>query len=1095
MQSLASLGIVVTNVGINETNEALARLENRASNVQIATENLAKSTIKLEQGNKNASQTYDGMVAKLTLSRSAYDSLQMGLKGFSDEQIKHVQLLQQYSEGLKRAADVEKNLYNERYAKDKAFYEATLENAKRNAAEKLAIQNSLNKALQQSEASDRVKQNIQGNAFVSSTSPQIQALNQRMELESSIRVNGLHHIQTQEIQAAQAEIAIRKRLTDELLRLETLLRDGTISNRSQLNFQRSQALQTAEKEITANNKLIESQRALNSQLNEGVETHGRFEKSLGRVMTIMTAMVAYRAFSFLASLPAQVIATNVEFEKMQFTLTAMLGSVDAAKSKFKELLELDIKSPFDIEALTKGFNMLTSMGLQPTKIEMKSLTDYMAFVGADSNNLTGVITQLGQAWAKGKLQLQDMNIMVENHLPVISLLKEATGKTGAEILEMSKKGQLTHDIMRKLFVVMESRAPDFGAKAMNTMWGALSNLTTATQQFQAALLNDAGENKFKEFINDTSNLIFKLKDNIDLVIQTIVSGFKIAAIAVGTTFVGSLTTMATTATASFAILNLGIRSINFGVLILASYKVGEAIGEWANKFDAVRYVANEVVGEMLKKAATLKYYYDSVSLFLSAGSMKLNKGEQQDTITKNYEAELVALEKSKKEIGNSIVYKQALTETTRKYTDVVDKEEAILVKESAAHKKAATEAENHAKKLKDLLDRLHGETEEYKLSGIEKEYEKELRVNLKIAINEQEKALITLATQQKYEAKSNAEFNKLKNEEILKYKELTLSQKDYYEYKLKLNNPQFTNAQVKELSNWDSINKAQALFKSNASAIEKQSVGTGFNDLLSQNRTALNEGVINETQFKEQMRNLATAYNDEFIEPAHKSTQKMSEFAKQAARNMESSFAQFLYDPFKNGLKGMLSSFIDTIRKMAAEAAATRILDNLVGKKDSGSSGLLGTILKAVVGGVAGGIGGAASGATSGMNTSIPSNLGGAGTSGWASNMYTSHFASGGDFDGGLRIVGENGPELEATGKSRIFNAQQTKSILSGAGNSSGGTVNNVTIVIQAAKDETPEESGHKAAEAFMRSIARQEITTAARPQNQLNKTTKIGAF
>ncbi len=42
-------------------------------------------------------------------------------------------------------------------------------------------------------------------------------------------------------------------------------------------------------------------------------------------------------------------------------------------------------------------------------------------------------------------------------------------------------------------------------------------------------------------------------------------------------------------------------------------------------------------------------------------------------------------------------------------------------------------------------------------------------------------------------------------------------------------------------------------------------------------------------------------------------------------------------------------------------------------------------------------------------------------------------FASGGDHAGGLRIVGESGPELEATGPARIFNAQQTRQIL-GAG-------------------------------------------------------------
>jgi len=43
-------------------------------------------------------------------------------------------------------------------------------------------------------------------------------------------------------------------------------------------------------------------------------------------------------------------------------------------------------------------------------------------------------------------------------------------------------------------------------------------------------------------------------------------------------------------------------------------------------------------------------------------------------------------------------------------------------------------------------------------------------------------------------------------------------------------------------------------------------------------------------------------------------------------------------------------------------------------------------------------------------------------------------FASGGLFGGGLRIVGEKGPELEVTGPSRIYNAGQTAAMLSGAG-------------------------------------------------------------
>lgn len=55
-------------------------------------------------------------------------------------------------------------------------------------------------------------------------------------------------------------------------------------------------------------------------------------------------------------------------------------------------------------------------------------------------------------------------------------------------------------------------------------------------------------------------------------------------------------------------------------------------------------------------------------------------------------------------------------------------------------------------------------------------------------------------------------------------------------------------------------------------------------------------------------------------------------------------------------------------------------------------------------------------------------------------------FASGGLFRGGLRIVGENGPELEATGESRIWSNSDTRSMLSNIGNGRGGSDNREVI-------------------------------------------------
>lgn len=48
----------------------------------------------------------------------------------------------------------------------------------------------------------------------------------------------------------------------------------------------------------------------------------------------------------------------------------------------------------------------------------------------------------------------------------------------------------------------------------------------------------------------------------------------------------------------------------------------------------------------------------------------------------------------------------------------------------------------------------------------------------------------------------------------------------------------------------------------------------------------------------------------------------------------------------------------------------------------------------------------------------------------WATDNGWAKFARGGDHSGGMRLVGEEGPELENTGPSRVFNAATTKSML-----------------------------------------------------------------
>ena len=72
---------------------------------------------------------------------------------------------------------------------------------------------------------------------------------------------------------------------------------------------------------------------------------------------------------------------------------------------------------------------------------------------------------------------------------------------------------------------------------------------------------------------------------------------------------------------------------------------------------------------------------------------------------------------------------------------------------------------------------------------------------------------------------------------------------------------------------------------------------------------------------------------------------ELSPYAEQAARNMQTAFADFLFDPFEDGIKGMLRGFVDVLRRMVAEAAAAKIF----GSKKSGGLGL-GDLITGAVG-------------------------------------------------------------------------------------------------------------------------------------------------
>jgi hypothetical protein len=105
---------------------------------------------------------------------------------------------------------------------------------------------------------------------------------------------------------------------------------------------------------------------------------------------------------------------------------------------------------------------------------------------------------------------------------------------------------------------------------------------------------------------------------------------------------------------------------------------------------------------------------------------------------------------------------------------------------------------------------------------------------------------------------------------------------------------------------------------------------------------------------------------DEGTEEIKKQLDGISLYADQAARNMQDSFADFLFDPFAEGLGGMVKGFAESIQRMLAEAGSSQFFE-LLGSWATSYSGSGSGWINAIGGALSGGRAGGGSVAGSGM--------------------------------------------------------------------------------------------------------------------------------
>jgi tape measure domain-containing protein len=227
------------------------------------------------------------------------------------------------------------------------------------------------------------------------------------------------------------------------------------SNLQQVN---NKVAQTAQSMSTSFNKIGDSLKQTSQSVKNAGSTLAPFSVAMG--------LIGVKAFRSAA-----------EFEMLRIRMNVLTGSVEMGGKAFEEVTKYAAKTPFQIQDISKSLNMMMStggMGFEEAMRTIKILGDIAAISGGE---MSGMALALSQTSATSKLLGQDFNQFVNNSVPLMKILKDYTGKTTAQIMQMKEDGALSFDVVAKAMEKATKAGGLFenGAEIMSTTLSGLAS--------------------------------------------------------------------------------------------------------------------------------------------------------------------------------------------------------------------------------------------------------------------------------------------------------------------------------------------------------------------------------------------------------------------------------------------------------------------------------------------------------------------------------------------------------------------------------------------------------------------------------------------
>jgi tape measure domain-containing protein len=384
---------------------------------------------------------------------------------------------------------------------------------------------------------------------------------------------------------------------------------------------------------------------------------------LGNLARTATATVAaFFGLNTLANQIRQIFTVGDQFERLESQLTGLMGSLEAGQSAVKWIEQFTRDTPLQLEEVTQTFVRLKAFGLDPMDGTMQAVIDQAYQLGGSFQEVEGISLALGQAWAKQKLQGEEILQLIERGVPVWDLLAKVTGKNTEELQQLSSQGQLGRDVIKALLDEMGRANQGAAASGMSQLSGLISNakdnivefyrevasggvldwlkeqLAAVNAEFRA-MANDGRLKQLAQQVSDTlvamgqaikglittiyewrDAILFIAKAWVAIKVASMIRDIGLLAGAIRTKLVASTVEASAkmgTAAAQAGKLRLALMAIpgafkagliiaGLDLLISKSYEAAKATGEWAAKMGEAGEVEQRV-------AAQTRAYYEQLA--------------------------------------------------------------------------------------------------------------------------------------------------------------------------------------------------------------------------------------------------------------------------------------------------------------------------------------------------------------------------------------------------------------------------------------------------------------------------------------------------